>query len=182
MIGPASIRQSQGLLKRPGSFWVVGNQLEETKIGMPRVGGQRSHKILHWERYSACLRRFLRGYTEPVRAPARCCVASEIPHSTGARQTAPVSLGPMTKMLDKDRRPVLPGDTCIATDAIGNVCVGTALEECAGWILIQLDREDGELVQGVFPPHRVQAIGSSEPVSKGQVQSSSATILDFPKK
>jgi hypothetical protein len=88
----------------------------------------------------------------------------------------------MTQMHDKDRRPVLPGDICIATDAMGNACVGTALEECGGRILIQIDREDGELVQGVFPPHRVQAIGSREPVSEGQVQRPSATILDFPKK
>jgi hypothetical protein len=85
-------------------------------------------------------------------------------------------------MLDKDRRPVLPGDICIATDAMGNACVGTALGEYGGRILIQIDRENGELVQGVFPPHRVQAVSSREPVSRGQVQRASATILNFPKK
>lgn len=88
----------------------------------------------------------------------------------------------MTLMLDKDQRPVLPGDICIVTDATGHAYVGTALEEFGGRILVRIDREDGESLEGAFPPQRVQAISRSEPPAKEQVRTPSAIVLGFRKR
>jgi hypothetical protein len=85
-------------------------------------------------------------------------------------------------MLDKDQRPVLPGDICIVTDATGHAYVGTALGEFGGRILVRIDRQDGELLDGAFPPQRVQAVSRSEPPAKEQVRMPSAIVLDFSKK
>ena len=70
----------------------------------------------------------------------------------------------MDLMLDKTRRPILPGDLCIVTDLAGNAYPGTALRPREGRIVVRIDRGDGELLARAFPPHRVQAVSSRKPI------------------
>jgi len=54
-------------------------------------------------------------------------------------------------MLDRTRRPILPGDLCIVTDLAGNAYPGTALRPREGRIVVRIDRGDGELLARAFP-------------------------------
>jgi hypothetical protein len=70
----------------------------------------------------------------------------------------------MDLMLDKSRRPILPGDLCIVTDLAGTAYPGIALRPRKGHIVVQIDPGDGKLLTCMFPPHRVQVVSSREPV------------------
>ena len=87
---------------------------------------------------------------------------------TRCREGAAISVAgfhvAMDLMLDKTRRPILPGDLCIATDPAGNAYPGTALRRREGRIVVRVDRGDGELLARAFPPHRVQVVSSRKPI------------------